>query len=202
MIPFIFSLTPILHLFYSLSISSYDASLQAHAHPLRTLIANIAQEHVYCKERPSRTNPFTSLNYVIVPITNIISLAVLTISVYNFPYINLSDDCLIDELTPENNAVNEININNPLYSIIDPDHIDYCVLGSIAPDINFLMGNDTSLCHCFTEFEFNQCFPSDDKFSLFNLNIRSHPKNIEKVRHLILYRTLVLPSITHHYTIL
>ena len=185
MIPFTFYLTPILHLFYSLSISSYDASLQAHDHSLRTFIANIAQEHVYCKERPSRTNPFTSLNYFTVPITNIISLPVLTIPVYNLPYNNLSDDCLIDELTPENNAVNEININNPLDSIIDPDHIDYSVLGSIDPDTNFLLGNDTSLCHYFTELEFNQCFPSDDKFSLFNLNIRSLPKNIEKVQHFL-----------------
>ena len=71
---------------------------------------------------------------------------------------------LIDELNPENNAVNEININNPLDFIIDPDHIDYSVLGSIDPDTNFLLGNDTSLCHYFTELEFNQCLPSDDKF--------------------------------------
>ena len=100
MIPFTFYLTPILHFFYSLSISSYDASLQAHDHSLRTFIANIAQEHIYCKERPYRTNPFTSLNYFIVPITNIISMPVLTIHVHDFPYCNLADDCLIDELIP------------------------------------------------------------------------------------------------------
>ena len=34
MIPFTFYLTPILHRIYSLSISSYDASLQAHDHSL------------------------------------------------------------------------------------------------------------------------------------------------------------------------
>ena len=148
-------------------------------------LANIAQEHVYCKKRPSRTNPFTSLNYFIVPFTNIISMPVLTIPVHDFPFSNLSDDCLIDELNPEINAVNGININNPPDFIIDPDHIDYSVLGSIDPDTNFLLGNDSSLCHYFTEFEFNQCFPSDDKFSLFNLNIRSLPKSIEKVPHFL-----------------
>ena len=36
MIPFTFYLTPILHLIYSLLISSYDASLQTHDHSLRT----------------------------------------------------------------------------------------------------------------------------------------------------------------------
>ena len=138
---FTFYLTPILHLIYSLSISSYDASLQAHDHSLRKLFANIAQEHVYCKERPSITNPFTSLNYFIVPFTNIISMPVLTIPVHDFPFSNLADDCLIDELNPEINAVNEININNPPDFIIDPDHIDYSVLGSIDPDTNFLLGN-------------------------------------------------------------
>ena len=34
MIPFTFYLTPILHFFYSLLISSYDASSQAHDHSL------------------------------------------------------------------------------------------------------------------------------------------------------------------------
>ena len=92
---------------------------------------------------------------------------------------------MIDELNPEINAVNEININNPPDFIIDSDHIDYSVLGSLDPDTNFLLGNDSSLCHYFTEYEFNQCFPSDDKFSLFNLNIRSFPKNIEKVQHFL-----------------
>ena len=180
MIPFTFYLTPILHFIYSLSISSYIASLQAHDHFIGTFFANIAQEHVYCKERPSRTNPFTSLNYFVVPFTNIISIPVLTIPIHDFPFSNLPDDCLIDELNPENNAVNEININNPLDFLIDPDHIDYSVLGSIDPDTNVLLGNDTSVSHYFTEFECNQCSPSDDKYSLFNLNIRSLPKISKK----------------------
>ena len=99
-------------------ISYYNVSLQTHDHPLKTFIANIIQEYVYCKECPSRSNPFTSLNYFIVPITNIASISVLTIPVHDFPYGNLVDDLLIEELTPENNAVNEININNPLDFII------------------------------------------------------------------------------------
>ena len=99
-------------------------------------------------------------------------MPVLTIPVHDFPFSNLSDDCLIDELNPEINAVNEININKPPDFIIDPYHIDYSVIGCIDPDTNFLLGHDSSLCHYFTEFEFNQCFQSDNKFSLFNLNIR------------------------------
>ena len=119
-------------------------------------------------------------------------MPVLTIPVHDFPYSNFADDCLIDELTPENNAVNEINIDNPLDSKIYHDHIDYNVLGSIDPDTTF-----------------NQCFPSDDTFSLFN--IRSLPKNMKKCDifwngYIIslpsyLLSKLRLPSITHHYTI-
>ena len=96
----------------------------------------------------------------------------------------MADDCLIDELTPENNAVNEININNTLNSIIDPDHIDYSVLGSIDPDTNFLMGNDTSLCHYFTEFQFNQCIPSDYTSYYLILILEAFQKN-RKVRHFL-----------------
>ena len=107
-------------------------------------------------------------------------MPVLTIPVHDFPFSKMADDCLIDELNAENNAVKEININNPLVFIIDPDHIDYSVLGSIYPDTKLLLGNDTSLCHYFTEFEFNQCFPSYVKLSLFNLNIRSLQKVLEK----------------------
>ena len=57
-------------------------------------------------------------------------MPVLTIPVHDFPFSNLADDFLIDELKPEKN---EIIINNPLDFIIDPDHIDYSVLGSIDP---------------------------------------------------------------------
>ena len=91
----------------------------------------------------------------------------------------------------KNNVVNEININKPLDSIIDPE-------------TNFLMGY-------FTEFEFNRCIPSDNKLSSYNLNIRSILKiylkcgNFWNGYNIILPSYLMpklgLPSIINHYTI-
>ena len=53
--------------FHILPNSHITCHLQAHDNSLRTFLANIAQEHVYCKERP--TSPFTSPNYFTVPFT-------------------------------------------------------------------------------------------------------------------------------------
>ena len=54
--------------------------------------------------------------------------------------------------------------------------MDYSTLGNIDPDIIFLTEMNTMLCNYYTEFEFNQCSPNINKFSIFNLKVRSLPK--------------------------
>ena len=49
-------------------------------------------------------------------------MSALTIPIYNFPFSNLADGCLIDELAAENIALYEINISKPLDSIFDPTY--------------------------------------------------------------------------------
>ena len=51
------------------------------------------------------------------------------------------------------------------------------------------------LCNYYTEFEFNQCFPNINNFSIFKLNVRSRPKIIDKVRHF-------LGGLQHNFSIL
>ena len=40
-------------------------------------------------------------------------------------------------------------------------------------------------CKYFTEMEFNNYFTTPDNFSLFNLNIRSLPKNVVNLQHFL-----------------
>ena len=72
------------------------------------------------------------------------------------PYSNITDDSLSDELLPENNL-----------------------------HLNILLDNNTMNCKYFTEIEFNNYFTTPDNFSLFNLNIRSLPKNVVNLQHFL-----------------
>ena len=75
----------------------------------------------------------------------------------------------------------------PLNLIHDLDHIDHSTLGDIDPDTYFLSNINTSICNYYSELEFNKQFPQDYKFLIFNLNVRSLPKNIDKVKHFLTY---------------
>ena len=97
------------------------------------------------------------------------------------PYTNITDDSLSGELLPENNLHEGQNL--ALDIVLDTDHIDYSALGNIDPDLNILFDNNTMNCKYFTEMEFNNYFTTSDNFSLFNLNIRSLPKNVVNLQY-------------------
>ena len=110
--------------------------------------------------------------YFNTPTTNIAAMPEKTH--HDLPYSNFTDECFTNELTQENTT--EININNVIESINNADHADYSTLGNIDPDINCLTEMNTTLCNYYTVFEFNQCFPKINKFSIYNLNVRSIQK--------------------------
>ena len=116
----------------------------------------------------------TTMHYFNTPTTNITAMP--AIAHHDLPYSNLTDECFTNELTQENTTDSEININNALESINNPEHVDYSTLGNIDPDINFFTEMNSMICNYYTEFEFNQCFPNINNFSIFNLNVRSLPK--------------------------
>ena len=102
----------------------------------------------------SQTNPLTTMYYFNTPTTNITAMP--AIAHYELPYSNLTDECFTNELTQEHTTDSEININNALESINNPDHVDYGTLGNIDPDINCCPEMNSMLCNYYTEFEFYQ----------------------------------------------
>ena len=64
-------------------------------------------------------------------------------------------------------------------------HLDYRVIGNVDPDLNILLDNNSINCRYFTEMEFNNHAFIDTNFSLFNLNIRSLPKNYVNLQHFL-----------------
>ena len=97
-----------------------------------------------------------------------------------FPYSNMSDDSLSEELSPENHA--QGRQTTALDIVLDTDHQDYSVLGNVDP---ILLDNNSINCRYFTEMEFNTHSFIDTNFSLFNLNIRSLPKNDVNLQHFL-----------------
>ena len=100
-----------------------------------------------------------------------------------FPYSNMTDYSLSEESSPENHA--QGGQTTALDIVLDTDHLDYSVLGNVEPDLNILLDNNSINCRYFTEMEFNNNSFIDTNFSLFNLNIRSLPKNYVNLQHFI-----------------
>ena len=107
---------------------------------------------------------------------------------FSFVLDGTTDDSLSGELLPENNLHDGQTL--ALDIVLDTDHIDYSALGNIDPDLNILFDNNTIHCKYFTELEFNNYFTRPDNFSLFNLNIRSLPKNVVNLLLLYFLKTL------------
>ena len=74
-----------------------------------------------------------------------------------FPYSNMTDDSLSEELSRENHA--QGGQTTALDIILDTDRVDYSVLGNGDTDLNILLYNNSINCMYFTEKEFNNhCF--------------------------------------------
>ena len=65
-------------------------------------------------------------------------------------------------------------------------YTDYSILGNIDPDTHFLSSNNRVISNYYTENEFNQIPNLDKNFSIFNVNIRSIPKNFDRLRNYML----------------
>ena len=63
--------------------------------------------------------------------------------------------------------------------------LDYSVLGNVDPDLNILLDNNSINCRYFTEMEFYNNSFIGTNLSLFNLNIRSLPKNYVNLQHFL-----------------
>ena len=70
-----------------------------------------------------------------------------------FPYSNMTDDSLSEELSPENHA--QGGQTTAPDTVLDTDHLDYCVIGNVDPDFSILLDNNSINCRYFTEMELN-----------------------------------------------
>ena len=96
---------------------------------------------------------------------------------------NMTDDSLSEKLSPENDA--QGGQTTALDIVLDTDHLDYSDLGNVDPDLNILLDNNSINCRYFTEMEFNNNSFIDTNFPLFNLNLRSLPKNYVNLHHFL-----------------
>ena len=75
------------------------------------------------------------------------------------------------------------------------EKIDYSTLSNVDPDTNLATNSHQLDCQYYTENTFNTKFPPSDKFSIFHVNMRSIPNNLDK---LIYY----LEGIQHTFNII
>ena len=90
--------------------------------------------------------------------------------------------------TPNSNLPLHNNANDPTNLNIDgelTDHrIDYSALGNTDPDAHYLSANKP-ISHYYTENEFNNIPNLKNKLTFFNTNIRSIPKNFDKLKYFL-----------------
>ena len=132
----------------------------------------------------SLTDPLT-IDYFFKQRQSVIATCMPVSVTYNneFPYSNMTDYSLSEELSPKNHA--QGGQTTTLDIVLDTDHLVYSVLGNVDPDLNILLYNNSINCRYFTEMEFNNNSFIDTNFSLFNLNIRSLPKNYVNLHHFL-----------------
>ena len=158
----------------------YSYSFIDHSKSLNTIPVN------NCSYKTNNIiNPSTTYTYFNIPIINIVVLPAKPTYLNDFRFNDITDESLRTELTIHNSIDSGKKLSVPLNLINDLDHIDHSTLGNINPDTNLLSNINTSICNYYLGLEFNKQFPQDYKFSIFNLNVRSLPQNIDKVKHFL-----------------
>ena len=107
----------------------------------------------------------------------------------NLPFRKINNNELIN--TVLSNDSNKDNLDG----VLNDHNIDYSTLGDIDPDTHFLTANKHIKSHYYTETEFNKFVDLDNKFTLFNVNIRSIPKNFDRMRY-------YLYELNHNFSVL
>jgi len=68
---------------------------------------------------------------------------------------------------------------------IDEDRNDYSALSNVDPDKNISTNDEKLDCRYYTASEFNKSFPNSNNFSLYHVNLRSIPNNIDKLTYFL-----------------
>ena len=85
-------------------------------------------------------------------------------------------------LLPHNNGNDTANLN--IDGELTDHRIDYSALGNIDPDTHYISASKP-ISHYYTENEFNNIPTLKNKLTFFNTNIRSIPKNFDKLKYFL-----------------
>ena len=153
----------------------------------------ILRPNIYmCPTKKRDINPLTTTQFM-KPLYNTITVMPVSRSNYtDLPFNNIGNN----EFDFPHNTNNNINHNksndDPL---INGDTYDHSELGNADPDSNFLVNNRQTICTYYNERSFNESYQHSNTFSLFHVNIRSIPRNLDKLK-------LHLDSLKHNFSII
>ena len=155
------------------------------AHTFRFIVEVFS--FIWCVYIYASTNPLTTNHYHWIHLRKMSKKELTLYPVHaepicNFPFHSLNqrdfiDTCITDSTT---------NSRNSNVGVLIEGRTDYSILGNIDPDTHFLSSNNRIISNYYTENEFNQIPNLDKNFSIFNVNIRSIPKNFDRLRHYLL----------------
>ena len=155
------------------------------AHTFRFIVEVFS--FIWCVYIYASTNPLTTNHYHWIHLRKMSKKELTLYPVHaepicNFPFHSLNqrdfiDTCITDSTT---------NSRNSNVGVLIEGRTDYSILGNIDPDTHFLSSNNRVISNYYTENEFNQIPNLDKNFSIFNVNIRSIPKNFDRLRHYLL----------------
>ena len=95
-----------------------------------------------------------------------------------FPFNNVLnlDFEISDSQNDNSNTVHDSELNE--------DGTDYSELANIDPDKNFLTSTKDNKCLYYNDLSFNESFPKQNNFSVYHVNIRSIPRNLDQLTFL------------------
>ena len=106
---------------------------------------------------------------------------------------NINASELLDTVLPNACTTNDDVVNHE--AVLSDTRIDYSALGDIDPDTHFLAAYNSAISDYYTEGEFNKIPEYSNQFTIFNVNIRSIPKNFDKLR-------LYLQELNHNFSVI
>ena len=106
-----------------------------------------------------------------------------------FPFNNVlnHDFELYDSQNDNSSPVQDTELNE--------DRIDYSELAYIDPDRNFLTSTKDNECLYYNDLSFNESSPKQNNFSVYHVNIRSIPRNLDQL-------TFYLNNLHHTFSVI
>ena len=106
------------------------------------------------------------------------------------PFSNALDQDFDLYESPQNNDIKSDDVRD-----LNEDRTDYSELAEIDPDQNYLRNSKATLCSYHNELSFNESFSKLNNVSIFHVNIRSIPRNLDQL-------TFYLNSLNHTFSVI